>query len=353
MQACRGRALAEQAVEAGEPVGMHDARVSLEVGGRMGALAIHAELIPGAGRGLAAPRPFIADIAPHPRGLGSAGLASDLHLDRGVVGEERGAGAGQLAEMVGQRLQERRRSPHPIGQRRTVKIDLLARVDLGLAIQGKVIAIFSDQHMGQQAGAGAPAGDGATGQRGLRKDLATRAGHARADDFADDEPPRNVVQFPRHVLAKGPQGPAAIRAGLARRQNLGTSLQVVGQRGAAVLAFAGFAIIDLVVAVTGFLLLDRGGLGDLAVFRQVEGQLIEAFGPGAEPRLAVARQLMLQLLDLQGLGSGQIAQPFRNRTELVGIGRQGSRRLQHGWIIPPRPAQGKLTMLYSLTNLRS
>jgi hypothetical protein len=63
--------------------------------------------------------------------------------------------------MVGQRFQERRRSPDPIGQRRPVQIDLLARVDPGLSVQWKVIAILADQHMGQQAGAGAPAGDGA------------------------------------------------------------------------------------------------------------------------------------------------------------------------------------------------
>ena len=49
-------------------------------------------------------------------------------------------------------------------------------------------------------------------------------------------------------------------------------------------------------------------------------------------------QLMLQLLDLQGLGPGQVAQLLRYRTQLIGIGGQGSRRLQHGWnyTAPPR-----------------
>ena len=47
-----------------------------------------------AGRGLASPWPFVAGIAPHPRGLGSAGLTSDLHLDRGVVHYPAGASAG-------------------------------------------------------------------------------------------------------------------------------------------------------------------------------------------------------------------------------------------------------------------
>src|SRR6056297_3697002 len=66
-----GQARAKQTVEAGKPVGMHDALVALEMGRGMGALAIHAELIPGTGWGLAAPWPFIAEIAPHARGLGS------------------------------------------------------------------------------------------------------------------------------------------------------------------------------------------------------------------------------------------------------------------------------------------
>ncbi len=303
----------------------------------MFALAIHAELIPGAGRGLAAPWPFVADIAPHPRRLGSAGLASDLHLDRGVVREERGTGARQLADMVGQRFQECRRSPDPIGQRRPVQIDLLARVDPGLSVQWKMIAIFADQHMRQQAGTGTPAFDRSAWQRRLRERLAAGAGHARADDFADDEPPRDVVQFLRHVLAKGPQGAAAIGAGLARGQNLGTSLQVVGQRGTAVFPFAGFVVIDLFVALTGVRLLVGRGRGDLGLLLKIQMQLVRTFGFRAEPRLAVTRQLMFQLLDLQRLGPGQIAQLFRHGTQLAGIGGQGSRRLQHGWVYTVSP----------------
>ena len=73
--------------------------------------------------------------------------------------------------------------------------------------------------------------------------LAPGAGHARADNFADDEPSGNVVQLLRHVLAQGPQGATAIGAGLARGQNLGVPIQMVGQRGTAVLALAGGVVI--------------------------------------------------------------------------------------------------------------
>ena len=277
--------LAEQPVEAGKSVGMHDARVAPEVGGRMGTLAIHAELVPSTGRGLTAPRPFVADIAPHPRGLGFARLAPSLHLDRGVVCEQRMTDAHQLADMVGQRFQERRRSPNPIGQRRPVQIDLLAGINFGLPVEWKMVTIFADQYMRQQSGTGAPALDRAARQRCLRERLAAVAGLARADDFADDKPPRDVFQLLRHILAKCPQGSAAIGAGLARGQNLGVSLQVVGQRGTAVLAFAGLVVIALI----GFLLLDRGGRSDLAVFLKIECQLIEAFGLGADPPAATDR----------------------------------------------------------------
>ena len=130
-----GQPFAEQPVEAGEPVGMHGAAVTREMRGGMFALAIHAELVPGKGWSLSAPGPFIADIAPHPRGLGFAGLAPDLHLDRGIVGEESGSRPHLLANVIGQGCQERRRPPDPIGQRRAVQIDLVAGVDFRLPVE--------------------------------------------------------------------------------------------------------------------------------------------------------------------------------------------------------------------------
>ena len=85
---------------------MHDAFVVREMRGGMFAPAIHAELVPWTGQCLAVPRPFIAGIAPHPRGLGFAGLASSLHLDRGIVGEERRFRPHLLASVIGQGRQE-------------------------------------------------------------------------------------------------------------------------------------------------------------------------------------------------------------------------------------------------------
>ena len=104
---------------------------------------------------------------------------------------------------------------------------------------------------------------------------------------------------------------------------------MVGQRGTAVLAFSR---IGLPTALTGFLLLGRSGCGDFGVLVKVEYQLIQAFRLGSEPRLAMTGQLMFELLDLQCLGLGQIAQLRREGAKLIGIGRKGLRRLQHCWI---------------------
>lgn len=48
-----------------------------------------------------------------------------------------------------------------------MQIDLVAGVDLGRTIERKVVAIFADQHTGQQAWAWAPAHDRARGQFGF------------------------------------------------------------------------------------------------------------------------------------------------------------------------------------------
>lgn len=97
----------EQTVEAGKPVRMHDSFVACQMRGWVGALAIHAELVPRARWSLPTPRPFIAHIAPHAGGLGFARLASDLHFDRRVIRKQSGAGADQASYVVRQALQER------------------------------------------------------------------------------------------------------------------------------------------------------------------------------------------------------------------------------------------------------
>ena len=105
--------------------------------------------------------------------------------------------------------------------------------------------------------------------------------------------------------------------------------------------FAGFVFIDLIVTGTSFALLGGSGCGDLGLLLKIQIQLVRTFGFRAEPRLSMTSQLMLELLDLQRLGPGQIVQLCRDGAELVGIGWQGLRRLQHCWTYtaPPRTSE--------------
>lgn len=183
--------------------------------------------------------------------------------------------------------------------------------------------------MGEQAGTGTAALDGAARQRCLREGLAAAAGHARTHDLADDKAPRDVFQLLRHILADWAQGAATRGAGIARRQNLGLSLEMIGQRGTAVLPFGGPVGLRRIVVRTGFVMLRLSRLRDLGVFLQVEGQLIEAFGFRPEPRLAMGRQLPLQVFHLQGQRLDLLAHQGDQTLQVFGIVRQGFQRLQH------------------------
>jgi len=77
-----------------------------------------------------------------------------LHLDGRVIGEECRGGSHELADMFSQRRQQGRGAAHPIGQRRAMQVDLVAGVDLGLAVEWQVIAIFANQHISRKARAG-------------------------------------------------------------------------------------------------------------------------------------------------------------------------------------------------------
>jgi hypothetical protein len=150
--------------------------------------------------------------------------------------------------------------------------------------------------MRQQTGTGAAAVDGATWQWSLGESLTATAGHARADNFADHKPAGDIFQLLRHIRAKRTQGPAAIGAGSARRQDLGLSLEMIGQWRAAVFPFARLVRLRLAAGPIRFFLMGGGSLRDLGIFLQVESQLVEAFGFRPEPRLAMACNLSLQVL---------------------------------------------------------
>lgn len=142
-----GHALAEQTIEHDEAIGMNGASVAREMTRRVLTLSIHAELVPSAGWSLPAPGALIAHVAPEPGGLGR--VSAHLQFCRCIVRKKRRVRPDQRADVLGQRLQQSRCSSDPVAQREAMQIDPLTRVDPGLPIQRKVVAIFADQDVCQ------------------------------------------------------------------------------------------------------------------------------------------------------------------------------------------------------------
>lgn len=139
------------AIEVFEPgiaVGVHPAAEPGEVILGVLALAVAGEPIPGRGRGLPAPRSFVAGIGPEPCRLGLAG-AGGQHADRRVVCKDRLGRQNMATDGVGQGFQQGGGLADPVGQRRAIKIKAFAVEDLALAIQGKMVGIFADQDVRQ------------------------------------------------------------------------------------------------------------------------------------------------------------------------------------------------------------
>ena len=75
----------------------------------------------------------------------------------------------------------------PVGQGGAVEIEPFAVEDLALAVEGQMVGILADQHMGQKARPRAAALDRARGQRGLDEPFAAGAGEPGTDDPVHDE----------------------------------------------------------------------------------------------------------------------------------------------------------------------
>lgn len=63
------------------------------------------------------------------------------------------------ADPVTQDLEQCRHCPDPPGKRRTIEVDALSSKDVALAMQGKMVAVFGDQNVGEQVEARAAAFD--------------------------------------------------------------------------------------------------------------------------------------------------------------------------------------------------
>ena len=72
------------------------------------------------------------------------------HWCRRLVGEQLGRLLQLLQEPRVHRAQRESGTAHPIGQGGTVERDAVARIDLRLAIERRVVGIFGDQYMRDQ-----------------------------------------------------------------------------------------------------------------------------------------------------------------------------------------------------------
>ena len=161
-----GHAAVIQAGISGIAVRLQDAAERCQVRPRMLAFAIGTVAIQHRRRRLAAERPVIAHVAPQPPRLGLA-AAGIQHRHRGVVGMHPFRRHDVRADRLDQRTHQPRRLSHPVGQGRAIQVDPGARVDLGLAIQRQVVAVFRHQHMRQQTRPGQAAMDRQAGRRRL------------------------------------------------------------------------------------------------------------------------------------------------------------------------------------------
>ena len=140
------------------------------------------------------------------------------------------------ADRLDQRHQRRCRGAHPIGQGRHVEIDAFAGIGRALAGQRQVQAVLGEQHMRQQARAGAAARDRVRRRRRL-SDLLAASARVLLADMLDHLPlPRHQLQRLGHVLAQLVQDPTTTRAGLGHRIDHALARQMLRQRPAGRLA---------------------------------------------------------------------------------------------------------------------
>jgi len=108
-----------------------------------------------------------------------------------------------------ERIEQRRCAPDPVGERRALDRNAVARIDRRLAIKRQMIAKFGGEHMGEERRARFALGDRRRRRRRLNDRRAGAAGKLRANMAHALEAPRDIFELFAHVLAQGTQGAAA------------------------------------------------------------------------------------------------------------------------------------------------
>ena len=313
-----------QLSEARVVVRVHPAGEGLQMALRVLALPVGRELVPGRGRRRPAPGPLVADVDPHPCGGGPAAAGGE-HGDGGVVREERPAAERVPPDGGGERLQERRRAPDPVRQRRAVEIEPVASVDLALTIQGQVVAVLGHQDVGQKPWPGPAALDRARGQGRLHEALASPAGEARPRDAVHHEAAGDVLQLLGDVLAQASQATAAAGAGVLAGGDLDLHARdVVRDRPAP------GATRLLVLVLLGQPQAAHDGPGRHLARLEGQMQLLGALARGAVAMRPGPGELVAELLDQGGLRLHLGDQKPRERLQVAGVLGQRGGLVEHG-----------------------
>src|SRR5690606_11034351 len=215
----------EEPIEARVRVHLHYAAEGLEVLRRLLALAIRRVREPRRGRRLVRGRPIIAHVYPQPPLLRRAPAGIE-HRNRRVVRMQLIGAEHVPGKCLDERPQQRARFSDPVCQRRAAELDAFPSIDLRLAVQWQVIAIFRDEHMSKEPGAGEPLRN-RPARRGRLHDLRTTTARELRPHMTDyAQLTRNVLEHLRDVLAKRLQRAAALRARTRHLVRDGLSRQV-------------------------------------------------------------------------------------------------------------------------------
>jgi len=130
-------------------IDLQDAAESCEMLGWPRMLAVGRIDVGNAWRSVAGPRPLVARIGPELPFLDAPAPWIE-HRRRRLVGEQLGRLLQLFQQPCMHRPQRESGAADPIGQGGTIERDTLARIDLRLPLERRVVGIFGDQHMRDQ-----------------------------------------------------------------------------------------------------------------------------------------------------------------------------------------------------------
>jgi hypothetical protein len=221
---------AGQPLESGITIDMQDALEPFEMRDGTLCFAVRRKDVDCGGRRGSAPWSLIARIDPEPSRLGAAAARIE-HRNRRIVGEEMIGGEHILAEPFMQGFEPPTGAADPIGKRRAIELDAVAREDLRLPIERRVVAIFADQHLSKQSWRRNSASYRPFWGARLGDLAAAAASIFGPPDAHDAQLRGNPIQHLTHAFADGMESMTATRAvRTIDAENDVLARQMIGQR---------------------------------------------------------------------------------------------------------------------------